>query len=77
MDPAAHAYTAQDWVLIIGAVFTGLTSLAAAVLGLINNFKSRSNGVKLDATVAQTREIARAVPDASTAPTDAVVNKGA
>ena len=79
MDPAAHAYTAQDWVLIIGAVFTGLTGLATIVLQLIGNRKTDSakavsadNNTKISAVVEQTRNIADAVPGASTAPTDAV-----
>lgn len=79
----AHAYTAQDWVLIIGAVFTGLTSLAAAVLGYLNSrTASQAKAISTDtnqkatAIVEQSREIARAVPGASTDPTDIVIQRG-
>jgi hypothetical protein len=82
MDPATatHAYTAQDWVLILGAFFTGLTGLATVLLQLRGNAKteaakqiSADNNAKVNAVVAQVHNIADAVPGASTAPTDAIV----
>lgn len=89
MEPAtAHAaYSAQDWVLIIGAISTALvgvlTGIATIVLQLRTNTKveaakaiSTDTNQKTTAIVAQSREIARAVPGASTDATDIVIQRG-
>lgn len=72
----------QDWVVFFGAAATFLGTLATVVLQVIGNLRtaqakaiSTDSNEKVTAVVAQTREIARATPDASTAPTDAVATK--
>lgn len=79
------AWTVDDWIKILGAMggFVTLlgTSVTAIILQLRNTAKTEAaraigvdNSQKLNAVVRQTNELARADPNASTAPTDAIIN---
>lgn len=83
-----ESWTADDWIKFLTALGGFVTVLggvvATIVLQLRGNAKteaakaiSSDTNLKVTATVAQTRNIADAVPGASTAPTDAVASKPA
>jgi hypothetical protein len=78
-------WTPADWTTFLTALGGFVTVLggviATIVLQVRGNRKtaesamvSQDNNDKLSAVVAQTHEIARAVPQASTAPTEDLVN---
>ncbi len=79
-------WTPEQWGIFLGILATFLTSVGGLattiILQLRGNAKtdaakaiSADSNEKVTAVVAQTREIARAAPGASTAPTDAVFEK--
>lgn len=79
-------WTPQDWIVFLGALGTFVVTVGGVATTIIlqvrGNAKteaakqiSSDNNDKITAVVAQTREIARAVPNASTGPTDAVTGQ--
>jgi hypothetical protein len=80
-----NAWTPQDWLVFFGGLVTVLTALGTGVTTIILQLRgnakteaaksvSEDNNIKINAIAAQTNNIADAVPGASTAPTDAIVN---
>ncbi len=74
-------WTPEQWIVFFTGLGGFIASVATVWLQLRGNAKtsaakkvSEDNNEKLTATVAQIHEIARAVPKASTAPTDDLVN---
>ncbi len=74
-------WTPADWLVFLGGLGTFAGVLVTGILQILTLLKqnksaavSSDNNDKLSAVVAQTHEIARAVPKASTAPTEDLVN---
>lgn len=83
-----ESWTPADWAIFFTALTTAVASITGAIatvyLQIRGNAKteaakaiSADSNEKVTAVVAQTRNIADAVPGASTQPTDAVASKPA
>lgn len=77
------AWTPEQWILFLTALGGFATTVSGLIITIILQLRgnakteqarvvSADNNRKITAVVAQTREIARAVPDADTTPTDNV-----
>lgn len=82
-----ETWTPQDWVIFLGGLATAVTTIGGVITTIVLQIRgnakveaaraiSTDTNQKTTAIVAQTREIARAVPDADTAPTDIVIQRG-
>ncbi len=80
------AWSVSDWLTFLAAAGAFATTLGGIVTTIILQLRgnakteqakaiSTDTNIKMTATVAQAREIARAVPGATTAPTDIVIQR--
>jgi len=80
------AWTPEQWLAFLGGVVALLGTLGGTITTIILQLRgnakvdaakaiSTDTNQKATAIVAQTREIARAVPDADTSPTDVVIQR--
>ena len=80
------AWTPQDWIIFLTALGGFVTTTGGVIVTIVLQMRgnaktnasmaiSADNNEKLSAVVHQTNEIARATPDASTAPTDHIMKE--